>query len=230
MNKSLAATIIAFAFFFLGFISHKYQITEPIVIFVKSSLNIEYKNPSEYHINDRMTFFREFNPSGDIAFVGDSLTEGANWGQIFPASRIANFGIGGNTLKNIVGMTDLIVKSGARKAFVMAGVNDLSMMKYSVESAVDNYKKLINSLVNNDISVFLQSTIKTRDSIINKKIEVLNISMKEFCESEGKCTWFDVNETMTSDGLLSSDYTTDGTHLNGAGYRAWSSVIATKLN
>ncbi|UKK36214.1 hypothetical protein GVI60_06855 [Citrobacter freundii] len=228
--KALQIFILLMVFWSLGFVSHKYRIppTNQIVSLYKyamSVIGIERKNPNYPHIYDRETLFKSFIPKGEVAFLGDSITEGANWDQIFSNKKIANFGIGGNTIVGMVNISDLVVESGAKKIFIMGGVNDFSEMGYSVDKVFESYKKLIDKFNLNERTVFVQSTLKTKDTSVNSKIESLNSKLMDYCQNSGNCKFIDINKDMLDGNLLSSSFTTDGTHLNGYGYKKWYDAI-----
>lgn len=188
-------------------------------------MGVKYRNPNHAHINGRVSLFKEFNQKGDVAFVGDSITEFSNWDQIFPDKKTVNLGIIGNTTNGVLEITDIIKNAGAKSIFIMVGVNDFAVMNYPVNESIENYKSIINKISTNQNHIFIQSTIKTREVSFNEKIDQLNLSISDFCNSSKKCTWIDINSNMLVDGLLSKDYTTDGIHLNGKGYNAWVEVI-----
>ncbi|EJB6693340.1 hypothetical protein MSB51_004531 [Escherichia coli] len=228
--KALLLLMFLMAFWVLGFVSHKYRIppTNQIVSlykYIMSIMGVERKNPNYPHIHDRVTLFNTFKQKGDIAFLGDSITEGANWDQIFNNQKVANFGIGGNTIVGMVDMSDIVVDSGAKKIFIMGGVNDFSEMGYSVDKVFESYKKLIDKFNLNERTVFVQSTLKTKDTSVNSKIESLNSKLMDYCQNSGNCKFIDINKDMLDGNLLSSSFTTDGTHLNGYGYKKWYDAI-----
>ncbi len=59
-----------------------------------------------------------------------------------------------------------------------------------------------------------------------KIIPVLNKKIKSIAEENG-CTYIDLTEALQdpATGKLKREYTNDGLHLTGAGYRAWMSVV-----
>jgi hypothetical protein len=50
----------------------------------------------------RISIFEVFHPHADIVMIGDSITQGAEWKEIFPASSIANRGIAADRSDDIL--------------------------------------------------------------------------------------------------------------------------------
>jgi hypothetical protein len=48
--------------------------------------------------NPRNSIFEAFHPHADIVMIGDGITQGAEWKEIFPTSSIANRGIAGDKI------------------------------------------------------------------------------------------------------------------------------------
>jgi hypothetical protein len=66
-----------------------------------------------------------FPQKGQIAMVGDSLSELAPWNGMFPNEEIANYGISGDTVEGVLARVPCILASHASKLFVMIGINNL---------------------------------------------------------------------------------------------------------
>ena len=50
----------------------------------------------------RATLFDYFSPQVDVVMIGDSNTQNAIWSEIFPNTKIANRGLGGDTTEGIL--------------------------------------------------------------------------------------------------------------------------------
>lgn len=162
----------------------------------------------------------------DIVFIGDSITEDANWEDIFPNYRVANRGIGGDTSDGIVERMDSIISTKASKAFIMVGVNDLTK-RTSIDVIFNNYQQIIAPLLANDISVYLQSTlyVATRGEEFNLSIAMLNQKLESFAAQNNKLAYINLNKTLSVNRALKSDFSEDGVHLNAQGYKAWKDAI-----
>ncbi|MEM7042479.1 MAG: GDSL-type esterase/lipase family protein [Pseudomonadota bacterium] len=170
--------------------------------------------------------FDLFSLPVDVTFIGDSITEAAQWHDMFPSKRIANRGIASDTTKGILARMDGILATTPKKAFIMVGFNDLNTGE-QVEQVFDRYCEIVNRLRETQIPVVMQSTIEcsVRLHRVRDKIRRLNDKLQAFAAANGH-QWIDLNEKLASpDRGLNEAYTYDGVHLNGDGYRQWYEVI-----
>ena len=63
---------------------------------------------------------------GDIVLIGDSLTQGADWNALLPGLPIRNFGISGDTTRDVCRRLDSILVSDPRTICLMIGTNDVT--------------------------------------------------------------------------------------------------------
>jgi hypothetical protein len=209
-------------FYFLGFLSYHYRIPPYKTIMDIKNTVINKKSPGQMYIDAKVDFFNKTNPKGDIAFLGDSITDWSDWGSIFREKKIVNLGIAGNTISNMSEYSELIASTGVKKIFIMGGVNDFMLNSETVTSVFENYRKLINSTHDRNIKIVIQSTLKTRKpSDINEKISELNIALREFCNESLRCSFLNIGENLESGGALKETFTYDGVHLNGDAYAVW---------
>jgi hypothetical protein len=74
-------------------------------------------------------------------------------------------------------------------------------------------------------TVFLQSTLFTRDGRINEVVAELNTALKLIC-LERKCTYLDINAGVAPSGQLDPSASIDTVHINGAAYAQWAGIVA----
>ena len=73
----------------------------------------------------RVSFFSSYPPPGDsIVMLGDSITEGGEWVELFPGTPVRNRGIGGDTTTGLL----------ARLAQVTGGEPAITTLKASIRS------------------------------------------------------------------------------------------------
>jgi len=155
--------------------------------------------------------------------IGDSITQGGIWSEIFPNITIANRGVEGDTTEDILRRMDTIYDVKPRKAFVMVGINDF-YRGFTVDEAFVNYKKIVSNLNDAGIEVFIQSTLECSkftcfDNL--QKVRSLNKKLSEYA-TQKNITYIDINKDLTSvSGGLLGRYTQDGIHLTGEGYFVW---------
>ncbi len=83
----------------------------------------------------------------DIVFIGNSITNGAEWSELFPQKRVKNRGISGDTSEGAYDRLDVLVKGKPAKIFVLIGINDISR-GIEVETIVQNMKQIVEKIQN----------------------------------------------------------------------------------
>lgn len=128
---------------------------------------------------------------------------------------------------------DCVARSGAKKLFIMLGMNDLVV--YGIDGAVDNYKTLIDRIVAKSpgIEVYVQSMTPMTstsnligDTLNPDGVKQYNAKLQSLCQQQG-WHFVDVASVMYDDSgsYLRSDYCSDpedmGVHFTEAGCLAW---------
>jgi lysophospholipase L1-like esterase len=176
--------------------------------------------------------FQLFIPNVDVVMIGDSITQGGDWDDIFPNVKIANRGIGGDRTDDVIRRIDPIIATKAQKALIMLGFNDFRWKK-RVGDVFEDYTTIVALLREQGIPVIIQSTLecgKAWCGEILDQIRDLNGRLKRYAALNG-ITYIDINDSLTTeaDGLR-AEFTTDGIHLRGNGYVRWSKTIAPYVN
>jgi len=174
----------------------------------------------------KVSFFEVHGVASDIVMIGDSITNGAEWHEMFKNSSIVNRGIGGDTAKGILNRMDSITSTRAKKSFIMVGINDLNK-GVSVNELYFSYALIIKKLKQAGITPYIQSTLYAGEKLsgLNSDILSLNEKLKVLAKKEG-LVYIDLNEVLSPDGLLNKKYTKDDVHLNGEGYLVWKNLIS----
>ena len=177
----------------------------------------------EAPIKNRVTLFQEFSPDVDVAMIGDSITQGGLWNEFILDFQVANRGVGGDMSAGILRRMDSILSTNPEIAFLMVGINDLKQ-GLKPKAVYRNIRQIVDELRENHIRVILQSTLGCTlpkcDFSLNQKVRQLNIMLLDFAKRDG-VEYLDLNATMSREDGLIPDYTFDGIHLNGKGYKAW---------
>ena len=174
-----------------------------------------------------MDFGASLPADADILMIGDSITQGAEWKEIFPASSIANRGIAGDRSDDILRRIPTALKVTPKKAFLMFGINDLANFQ-TVDAVFANYQRVIEHLEAAHVQVYIQSTLECSRATCGQmldNIRMLNAKLQSYSNDKA-IPFIDINRGMTSveDGLL-KQYTFDGRHLSGSGYVEWRKAI-----
>lgn len=167
------------------------------------------------------------NSTYKIAMLGDSITDWSEWNELFERNDIINRGISGDSTDGILKRLDGI-NSSVSKVFIMIGINDIGKGK-SVDYVFNNYKKIVTMLKEQNMQPVIQSTLfvnpeKGSKRSKNSDIEQLNNKLKKYA-IENDLVYIDLNMKLSKDKKLRSDYSYDGLHLNGDGYKAWKEVL-----
>ena len=126
----------------------------------------------------------------DILFIGDSLTERADYNSLFHEYKVVNQGIGSDTSEGLYGRLDCVFRTSPDSIFIQIGVNDISTGVPASES-IANLEKIITDLRDElpDTRIFVESLYPvTKDYqkvVPNQEIRELNSEIKKLCEEKG---------------------------------------------
>jgi len=192
---------------------------------------------SEYNLQRRSLF--EVLPvySSDIVFLGNSITDGCEWAELFNNRHVKNRGISGDRSGWLLDRLGPIVGGHPKKLFLMIGVNDLAA-GVSPEEVAANIGKLLDRFAEESpwTKIYVQSIlpvngVDTKAKAKNhwkKGAEIIeaNKLIEALCEGRKNVLYIDVYSALVDQkGMLDQRYTNDGLHLMGEGYLAWKEVI-----
>jgi lysophospholipase L1-like esterase len=160
-----------------------------------------------------------------IVFLGDSITQGGDWGAWFPEVNAVNQGIGGDTTDDVLRRLDAVVAAAPDEILLLIGTNDLGT-RQSVEHLVRNIQSILVELRRDlpGARMLLQS-ILPRGREFSDRIQEANIHLRQFAATV-HAQYLDLWPTFAlEDGELNPLYSDDRLHLNSAGYDAWLSEL-----
>jgi len=173
---------------------------------------------------------------GAIVFIGDSLTDGVEWSELFANSNIINRGINKVTTQGILEMVNSVADDSPSKIFFMAGTNDLDQ-SVEKETTKNNYKSIIEEIQKKspDTKIYVQSILPINNELNGSKVSSetivdLNNYLENLSSEYDNCEFIDLYSHFQVDGQMNTDYTNDGTHLNGQGYLLWKEQIQDFVN
>lgn len=189
---------------------------------------------TETYKNRMMQFKQEGLRKNQIVFLGNSLTQGGKWSAWFPEQLPANRGISGDNTEGVLARLDEIVNAQPSMIFLMIGINDISQ-NYNNDYLCKNFERIIQHIRKDspETIVYIQSLLPVNNTfgrykkLINKEkqIEQLNKQLKSFCKKE-KIQFVNLYPLfLQKKRTLNPAYTTDGLHLNEAGYQVWTEAI-----
>ncbi len=171
----------------------------------------------------------------EIIFLGNSITDGAEWAELFQNPNIKNRGIGGDDTDGILDRLGEVTSSKPKKLFIMIGTNDLAYGK-TTNYITKNYVKIIDTIKSQSPStkIYVQSILPVDDkkhpTRPNMSILEINTFLRNMC-SEKDLKYINLTPVFKNErGKLNEIYSIDGLHLNGKGYMAWKKEIEQFLN
>ena len=166
--------------------------------------------------------------SSDVVFLGDSITQGGAWHELFPNRLVRNRGIGGDTTKGILNRLHQVTNGNPSQVFLLIGTNDVSFGETD-ETIVNNIVTIIERITDEspETQVFVQS-ILPRGASYQERIETLNSKIRAAIGDRAE--WIDLYSLLLDeDGYIADRYSNDELHLLGAGYAVWKKAIASQV-
>lgn len=173
--------------------------------------------------------------STDIIFLGNSLTDGGKWTEMFDMPNVKNRGIVSDIIEGVSQRTKCITSGKPAKIFLLIGVNDVShhLSADSIATAVEALVKKLQAETPTT-QIFLQSYLPINNdfgiykSLTNESETILkcNVLLEQVAERTG-VTWINLFPgLMNRDCKLRPELTADGLHLTEAGYCIWRDKVA----
>lgn len=170
----------------------------------------------------------------DIVFVGNSITDGGEFAELFEMSNIKNRGIRSDVITGVEKRISQITSGKPSKIFLLIGINDVSH-GLSVTELGRRYERLVRRIRSEspESRLYLQSVMPINNTFrryknLNGKENIIanfNKEIARIAEANG-AEYIDLTRHLTdSNGRLRSDLTNDGLHLNGRGYRVWTETL-----
>lgn len=191
-------------------------------------------NPDVYYAR-RATLF-DLLPvySSDIIMLGNSLTDGAEWNELFDNCHVKNRGIVGDIIPSFFERLEPILKGQPRKIFIMGGVNDISH-GVSADSIVSAMTQVVTTIqarcpkteiyvqsmlpFNNDVRLW--KLLKGREQVVVDG----NKGLESMCQRLG-VTFINLYPLFVGEnGKMKPEYTNDGLHLMGGAYLIWRDAL-----
>lgn len=191
-------------------------------------------NPDVYYAR-RATLF-DLLPvySSDIIMLGNSLTDGAEWNELFDNCHVKNRGIVGDIIPGFFERLEPILKGQPRKIFIMGGVNDISH-GVSADSIVSAMTQVVTTIqarcpkteiyvqsmlpFNNDVRLW--KLLKGREQVVVDG----NKGLESMCQRLG-VTFINLYPIFVGEnGKMKPEYTNDGLHLMGGAYLIWRDAL-----
>lgn len=184
----------------------------------------------------RATLFEELPiTSKDIVFLGNSITNGAEWSELFQNKNVKNRGISGDICMGVYDRLDAILKGKPAKIFLLIGINDVN--RGTPADTIVSRIGMIARKIKADspkTKLYLQSVLPVTDHYKMfqghtsrwQVIPEINKGLIRLAAEEG-ATYIDLYSHFVDEktGKMNVNYTNDGLHLLGKGYMKWVEIV-----
>lgn len=172
--------------------------------------------------------------TSDIVFLGNSITDRADWNELLGMSNVHNRGISGDITFGVLQRLSEVTDGKPAKVFILIGINDI-YRNIPDSFIADNYRKIIERIkkesprtkiyfqtllpVNNEFTQFKNHYNKDEHILwLNERIKALG--------KQENITVIDLYpHFLNSEKKLDKKYTLDGLHLNAEGYKVWVALL-----
>jgi lysophospholipase L1-like esterase len=212
-----------------------------LLIFLLFLFPLENKAQDESYYNttyyqQKLTQFRLIpdKESGEIVFLGDSITDIAEWSDLLKNPHVKNRGISGDNTYGVLHRLDEIISRKPSGIFIMIGINDIAV-NIPDSIIVKNYTRIVETLKKNcpTAKIVIQSILPTNNNFTefanhqNKDVHIrqVNTALEQLAKKH-QIRYVDLYAGMTDrEGKLNKAYTNDGLHLTGEGYASWIRIL-----
>lgn len=189
--------------------------------------------------NELKNLYASYKKCGHLTILfGNSITE--NFRFFLPESdSLFNMGISGDFSEGLIKRVDIVTKLKPEHLFIKIGINDI-VERVPLSKVKANYITLLDRIktASPNTAVYIQSTLPTRNlksffrtsKDINRIVMKLNRFLKTQAK-ERKITFIDLYPDFADENNeMKQELTTDGVHLNEAGYAVWKKHLAKHIS
>ena len=172
--------------------------------------------------------------TSDIIFLGNSITDGSEWPELFQNPHCKNRGISGDIIPGVLNRLETVTKGQPAMVFLMIGTNDMNHGA-SNDSIALGVRAIVQRIKTEspDTRIIVQSILPTNDCYglftgHTKRwqdVAVINNMLRTMAIEEG-VDYLDLYHPFaTAEGKMNTEYSNDGLHLNGKGYALWKTLV-----
>lgn len=167
----------------------------------------------------------------DIVFLGNSITDGGEFAELFGMPDIKNRGISSDVVGGVAKRLGQVLSGRPCKIFLLIGINDVSH-GLSADEIASEYESLVERIrmESPTTRLYVQSVMPVNNDFRRYKnlvgregvIPHLNRRLEDIATRHGAVyvdLWPALADAET--GKLRREFTNDGLHLTGKGYAAW---------
>lgn len=175
----------------------------------------------------------------DIVFLGNSITDGGEWAELFGDFRMKNRGISGDIAEGVYDRLDAVLGGKPAKIFLLIGINDVARGT-SADTIVARILKIAKKVGEDSpqTKLYVQSVLPVNDCYgmfkghTSRGDVVLEINrLLKDKAAEGRFTYIDLHSHFRNEeGKMNTEYSNDGLHLLGKGYLLWKELVLPYVN
>jgi len=166
-------------------------------------------------------------PKGRVLFLGDSITEGGLWSDLFPDLPTTNRGIGGEATYDLLERVDATINEPLAVS-LMIGTNDLHGPRAlrdtgQIVERTDEIVRRIRAAAPEPL--LLLNSLLPRTEHFTAQLRAVNVGYRQVADRYD-ATYVDLWPAFADDaGVVKQGLTRDNLHLTPAGYLAWADVL-----
>lgn len=166
-----------------------------------------------------------------IAFLGDSITAGGDWESWFPDRDARNFGVPGDTTRDVLNRLDDCVAVAPSHLYLLIGTNDFGNEQQSVEHVVANTERILARLRDTlPATEIVVQSVMPRAREYAERIKAVNAAYLVLA-GRYRARYLDLWPALARpDGELLPALTDDRLHLLPLGYQRWLGILAPVVN
>lgn len=172
--------------------------------------------------------------SDDILFVGNSITDGGEWCELFQNPNVKNRGISGDTTQGVYDRLDALLKGTPAQIFLLIGINNVPRGE-SADSIAAGIRRIVQRIRQESpaTEVLVQSVLPVTPQYGKfdghtsrwQLVPEINRRVRRLAQEE-KVIYIDLfSHFADAEGKMKPEYTNDGLHLKGNGYLLWKEVV-----
>ncbi len=174
-----------------------------------------------------------YTTEADIVFLGTSLTYRVQWNELLGRNDCVNRGIPLDNTEGMLNRLDKVLAAKPKICFIEGGLNDIDQ-QIAYDSIVVHLQSIAAILKQNNIIPIITtapyaSALCKEYWPLNYRINYFNTALKKMAKADST-QLLDLNVALAAGMLTRPEYTTtDGVHLNGAGYSKWKELVEQEL-
>ena len=173
----------------------------------------------------------------DIVMLGNSLTAGADWGELLGRSNVATRGITSDILEGFNARLNTVFKLKPKIVFIMGGLNDIYAW-IPIEQIYKEYIQILTGLKVRGIIPVIELTTYAAKNYAkewggtpqvnagrNREVDKLNKLLVDYAQQNNIEVINLLPSIVGRDGYLKPELTWDGVHFNAAAYKIWAREV-----